>query len=248
MVQYKTEAIVLRSRRYKEADALITLLTSERGKVTAVARSVYKPVSKLRGGVQPYSVNDMLLSEGRSALHTLIQSDCLEALLPIRQSYEALVLGAYWAELLDIFGQEDMADEDLYLIGKAGFYSIAVDPGALTRMVLEIRLISQQGLRPDFQRCCRCGGGLGAGVTISFSSADGGFLCGDCEASGGRFIKVSSSVRGLWQGLENMPLDKTGRIRPSRSQAEELSRVLREWIARHTGKAMKSWELLKGGS
>jgi len=247
MVQYKTEAIVLRSRRYKEADAIITLLTREKGKVTGVAKSVYKPVSKLRGGVQPYSVNEMLLSEGRSSLHTLIQSDCIEMLLPIRQSYEAMALGAYWAELLEIFGQEEMADDELYLLGKAGFFSIAVNPDHLTRLVLEIRLISQQGLRPDFDHCCHCGGSLVSGVAGGFSSSDGGFICRSCESRALEYKRISPSVRGLWQGLENVALDKMSRVKLDARQADDLGQVLHRWIIRQTGRPIKTWELLRGG-
>ena len=110
MVQYKTEAIVLRLRKYREADALVTLLTRERGKVACVAKGIYKPSSKLRGGVQPFSIDEMMLDEGRSSLHTLIQSDCMEMLLPLRQSFEGMTLAAYWAELLENFSQEEMAD------------------------------------------------------------------------------------------------------------------------------------------
>jgi DNA repair protein RecO (recombination protein O) len=247
MVQYKTEAIVLRSRRYREADALVTLLTKEKGKVTGVAKSVYKPTSKLRGGVQPYSVNDMLLSEGRSSLHTLIQSDCVDILLPIRQSYDAMALGAYWAELLEVFGQEEMADDELYLLGKAGFLGIALNPCDLTRLVLEIRLISQQGLRPDFEHCCRCGKPLGTGPATRFSSADGGFLCRSCEPGTGERVGVNPGVRGLWRGLEGLSLDKVSRLRLDPGQADDLGQVLRRWLARHTGKPLKTWGLIKGG-
>ena len=106
MAQYKTEAIILRCRKYKEADGLVTLLTKERGKVSAVAKSIYKPGSKLRGGVQPFSINEIMLNEGRSSLHRLLQSQCLEMFLPLRQSYEAMAYAAYWAELLETFSLE----------------------------------------------------------------------------------------------------------------------------------------------
>ena len=245
MVLYKTEAMVLRSRRYREADALLTLLTREKGKVSVVAKGAYKPASKLRGGVQPYSINEMQISEGRSTLHTLIQSDCVEMLLPIRQSYEAMALGAYWAELLEVFGQEGMADDGLYLLGKAGFLSVAVNPRHLTRLVLEIRLIGQQGLRPDFDRCCACGEPFDGAAVTRFSSAEGGFLCRACPSRAGGHMRVSPGTRGLWRGLEGVALDKMGRVRLDPRQGDDLSEVLRWWISRHTGKPMKTWELLR---
>lgn len=244
MVQYKTEAIVLRLRKYKEADALVTLLTRERGKTTGVAKGVYKPTSKLRGGVQPYSINEMMLDAGRSTLHTVIQSECLEMLLPMRQSYEAMAWGAYWAELLENFGQEELADEELYQLAKAGFLGLAVDAGVLMGRVLEIRLIAQQGLRPDFSACSRCGGTLGKEKAGWFSSGEGGFLCRACGENAGGATRVSPSAASLWQGLENLALDKLRRVTLTGSQMDELGKVLKLWILRHTGKPMKTWPMI----
>ena len=243
-MQYKTEAIVLRLRKYKEADALVTLLTRERGKVSSVAKGIYKPASKLRGGVQPYSINEMMLVAGRSALHTLVQSECLEMLLPLRHSYEALALGAYWAELLENFGQEELADDGLYQLAKAGFLGLAVNAAGLMIRVLEIRLIGQQGLRPDFAHCCSCGRPFGRERPRTFSPGEGGFLCGACAVNARGATKVDPGVPGLWQGLENLALDKLGRVTVTGSQLAELGNVLRLWIAHHAGKPMKTWPTL----
>jgi DNA repair protein RecO (recombination protein O) len=245
MVQYKTEAIVLRLRKYREADALATLLTRERGKVTAVAKGVYKPSSSLRGAVQPYSINEMMLDAGRSTLQTLIQSDCVEMLLPMRQNYEAMAYGAYWAELLENFGQEELADDGLYQLAKAGFIGLAVNAGRLMGMVLEVRLIGQQGLRPDFAYCCHCGKPLGKEKGCFFSGSEGGFLCGPCSKTVPGNVRVSPVVPGLWQGLENLTMDKLDRLSVTNQQMEELGNVLRQWIARHTGRPMKTWPLIK---
>ena len=244
MVQYKTEAIVLRLRKYREADALVTLLTRERGKVSGVAKGVYKPTSTLRGGVQPYSINEMMLDAGRSTLHTLIQSDCVEMLLPLRQNYDAMAFGACWAELLEVFGQEDLADEDLYQLGKTGFLGLAVNAGPLMARVLEIRLIGEQGLRPDFTLCCRCGRPIGNEKVCRFTESEGGFLCGPCSKTASGYTAVSQAVPGLWQGLENLALDKLDRLRVTDQQMEELEKVLKKWIIRHVGRPLKTWSMI----
>ena len=244
MVQYKTESIVLRLRKYREADALATLLTRERGKVTAVAKGIYKPSSTLRGGVQPYSINEMMLDAGRSGLHTLIQSECLEMLLPLRQNYEAIAFSAYWSELLENFGQEELADDELYQLAKAGFLGIALNAGQLMGRVLEVRLIGQQGLRPDFTYCCHCGKPLVKGKLCFFSVGEGGFLCGPCSKGLTGYAKVSPAVPGLWQGLENLAMDKLDRLNVTNQQLDELGRVLKQWIIRHTGRPMKTWPMI----
>jgi DNA repair protein RecO (recombination protein O) len=244
MVQYKTEAIVLRLREYREADSLVTLLTKEKGKVTAVAKGVYKPASSLRGGVQPYSINEMMLDAGRSELHTLLQSQCVEMLLPLRQSYDALTLGAYWAELLENFGQEGMAENELYYLAKAGFLGLAVNAGQMMSRALEVRLIQQQGISPDFEFCCRCGGPLVKDRVHFFSGSEGGFLCGPCAKESPALMPVGPAVIRLWRVLENLGLDKLSRLVATEKQLADLSQVLRQWIMRHTGRPMKTWPMI----
>ncbi|MDR1194422.1 MAG: DNA repair protein RecO [Peptococcaceae bacterium] len=245
MVSYKTEAIVLRLREYREADSLVTLLTRARGKVTAVAKGVYKPASKLRGGAQPYSVNAMMLDQGRSSLHILQQSECLEMMLPLRQSYEGMTLGAYWAELLENFAQEEMAEDSLYFLAKAGFFGLSARADKLMCRALEIRLIQQQGLSPDFHACCRCGRKGTTGGFPAFSAGAGGFLCGDCGGAAADGIRVGAAAAGLWQGLENLALDKLDRLRAGPEQLDELGRLLRRWISQQAGKPMRTCPLLK---
>ncbi|MDD4753342.1 MAG: DNA repair protein RecO, partial [Desulfitobacteriaceae bacterium] len=48
---YSVEALILRARDYGEADKILTLYTREQGKVSAIAKGVRKPKSRLRGGV-----------------------------------------------------------------------------------------------------------------------------------------------------------------------------------------------------
>ncbi len=244
MAQCKTEALVLRCRKYKEADGLLTLLTRERGKVGAVAKGIFKPNSKLRSGAQPFSENEILLNIGRSTLYSLTQSQCLEMYLPLRQSYEAMTYAAYWAELLETFSAEEMADEDLYLLGKAGFYSLCLRADSLVCRALEIRLLRQQGLSPDVERCGACGK-LEPGGWRFFSPAAGGFLCGDCAKEAGQVVRIAPASAALWRGLESMGLDKLGRIKAQDAQLAELGVLTRQWILLQTGRPLKAWPAVK---
>jgi len=66
----KTLAIVLRRTDFGEADRIINLLTPS-GKVSAMARGVRKPKSKLAGGIEFFALNEVVLIEGKSEMRTL---------------------------------------------------------------------------------------------------------------------------------------------------------------------------------
>lgn len=245
MVQYKTEALVLHSRKYKEADGLLTLLTRHRGKVSAVARGIYKPNSKLRGGVQPFSLNAMMLNAGRSTLHSLSQSDCLEMFLPLRSDLDAMAAASYWAELLENFAMEEQEDPELFRLALSGFYGLAACPEPLMIHALEIRLMKLLGFAPSFRVCAGCGRPLEPAVQYSFAAGAGGLVCSHCRCEGQPVIQIGPPVISLWQGLENISLDKVNRIRPQPEMLSRLGKVSQAWILYQLGRPLKSWQVLK---
>ena len=74
MKQYTTKAIVLNRVDYGEADRIITMLTPDQGKISVLARGVRKPKSKLAGGIELFSVNEVTVLAGRGEVHTLISA------------------------------------------------------------------------------------------------------------------------------------------------------------------------------
>ncbi len=61
----RTRAIVLRRTNYGETDRILNLLTPE-GKVAALARGVRKEKSRLAGGIELFSVADVVIRYGRN--------------------------------------------------------------------------------------------------------------------------------------------------------------------------------------
>src|SRR3954447_9807302 len=71
----KTEAIVLRSLRYGEADRILHLYTPGRGRVGAIAKGVRRARSRFGGRREPFSHVALILHEGRSDLLTVTAAD-----------------------------------------------------------------------------------------------------------------------------------------------------------------------------
>src|SRR3984893_16315484 len=68
---YKTEAIVLRSIRYGEADRIVHLYTAARGRLGAIAKGSRRPKSRFGGRLEPFFRLDLVLHEGRGELMTV---------------------------------------------------------------------------------------------------------------------------------------------------------------------------------
>ena len=71
----KTEAVVLRSIRYGEADRILHLYTPDRGRLSAIAKGVRRAKSRFGGRLEPCFRLHMVLHEGRSELLTVTAAE-----------------------------------------------------------------------------------------------------------------------------------------------------------------------------
>jgi DNA repair protein RecO (recombination protein O) len=74
MKQLSSNGIILRRVDYGEADRIITFLTSDYGKIHAIAKGVRKQKSKLAGGIELFSVSEIHFIKGKSDIDTIIST------------------------------------------------------------------------------------------------------------------------------------------------------------------------------
>lgn len=242
MALYRTEAIILRGRKYLEADSLLTVLTKQKGKVSVIAKGVRKPNSRLRGGVQVFTYNDMLLHQGRN-LDIVTQSQCLEAFIELQEDIKSMTAACYWGELLDAFTQEGESDPELFNLALAGFHLLCLSPTILSVKALEVKLLSVLGYRPCLGSCVACGQPLTA--QVSFSVRLGGALCQSCTLVQGSSCDFSHEALNIWQQLLKMDLSKISRLKVSLRGLSLLEKVVDEFILTQLDFPLKSRNLLK---
>ena len=68
---FKTEAVVLRSIRYGEADRIVHLYSATRGRIGAIAKGSRRPKSRFGGRLEPFFRLNLVLYEGRGDLFTV---------------------------------------------------------------------------------------------------------------------------------------------------------------------------------
>ena len=72
---YKTEAVVLRSLRFSEADRILHLYTRDRGRIGAIAKGIRKTKSRFGARLEPLSHVELMLHEGSGELQTVTGVD-----------------------------------------------------------------------------------------------------------------------------------------------------------------------------
>src|SRR5436190_11607970 len=74
---FKSEAIVLRSIRYGEADRILHLYTPDHGRLGAIAKGARRARSRFGARLEPFFHVDAVLHEGRSELLTVTGVDTI---------------------------------------------------------------------------------------------------------------------------------------------------------------------------
>jgi DNA repair protein RecO (recombination protein O) len=178
---YKTEAIVLRSLRFSEADRILHLYTSERGRIGAIAKGIRKTKSRFGARLEPLSHVELLLYEGAGELQTVTGVELLHSHRAAREQPYRLSVGLIGAEaMLRLFGEPE-ANERAFL-AFARFLELLdeteplgtpppVDPLVLS---FQLKLLWVAGYLPHLTTCVECGA---AGDLVAFAPRAGGAVC-----------------------------------------------------------------------
>jgi DNA repair protein RecO (recombination protein O) len=180
----KTEAIVLRSIRYGEADRILHLYTAKRGRVGAIAKGARRPKSRFGGRLEPFFRLDLLLHEGRGELLTVTQASTVDGYPRLRASGSALAAGARACDaVLRLLDSAEPNPPAYNLLCR--YLSLLDDPAEpaadslQTALSFRLKLALAAGFSPELASCTSCGE---AEHLVGFSGAAGGVVCASCEA------------------------------------------------------------------
>ena len=68
------QAVVLKRIDFGEADRIVTMLTAKNGKVSVIAKGTRRPKSKMAGGIELFTVNNITYINGKNELKTLVSA------------------------------------------------------------------------------------------------------------------------------------------------------------------------------
>lgn len=178
---FKTEAVVLRSIRYGEADRVLHLYSVDRGRLGAVAKGVRRVRSRLGGRLEPLSRVNLVLHEGRGELCTVSSADTVHAHAALREHRAALEGATHACDaVLKLFDSAEPNPAGYNLLCNQ-LALLAAEPGAATRaqsLAFRIKLLLAAGFAPELAACASCGEADGL---AGFSPAAGGVVCASCE-------------------------------------------------------------------
>jgi DNA repair protein RecO (recombination protein O) len=195
----RTEAIVLRSIRYGEADRILHLYTLEHGRLSAIAKGARRARSRFGARLEPFLRVRVQLHEGRSDLLTVTGVDTVAAHAGLRERAATLDGAARACDAVArLFETREPHPEVFHLLGNE-LALLASDPAhgrAGNGLAFRLKLLLAAGIVPQLSACTVCGE---TEHLRGFSGAAGGVVCGACEA--GSFPLSEEAYRFLLAAL-----------------------------------------------
>ena len=206
-----TEAVVLRSLRFAEADRILHLYTLDRGRVGAIAKGARKTRSRFGGRLEPLSHVELVLHHGRGELATVTGASLIRPHSAIRDDTHRLAVGLIGAEaVLRLFPEQERNERVFAAVTRFLDVLDEVDGGPARPeldplgLAFQLKLLWLSGYLPHTGSCADCGAD---GPITGFSPRAGGVVCRDCAA--GALAVSPDGLEGI-DALLRRPLDEAG--------------------------------------
>jgi DNA repair protein RecO (recombination protein O) len=241
---YTTEAVVLRSIRFGEADRVLHLYTAERGRIGAVAKGVRKTKSRFGGRLEPLSHVELQLHLGAGELQTITGVQLVRAHDAARSDYYRLSAGLIGAEaMLRLFPEQEQNDRAFTALTR--FLDLldetphAADRPSLDPLALafQLKLLWLSGYLPHLTSCAECSAD---DVTlVGYSPRAGGAVCRGCANAAEALALSGEGIAGIEALLAQPLADAAGLALTERATRDAL-RVITASYEYHGGFRLKT--------
>ncbi|MGO9908623.1 MAG: DNA repair protein RecO [Solirubrobacteraceae bacterium] len=179
----RTEAIVLRSIRYGEADRILHLYTTSYGRLSAIAKGARRARSRFGARLEPFFHIHVILHEGRGELHTVTGVDTVTPHAGLREHAATIDAAARACDAVArLFETPDPHPEVFRLLAnELALLNVDVAHARpATGLAFRLKLLLAAGIVPQLGSCAECGE---SEHLQGFSAAAGGVVCSSCEAA-----------------------------------------------------------------
>jgi DNA repair protein RecO (recombination protein O) len=237
----KSEAIVLKTMKFRESSKILTLYTRQYGKLSVIAKGARDPKSKFGSVLEPmnYVLAVFYRKENRD-LHLLTQCDLMKSFKHLSDDMERMHAAMSIVELVDVVTHAEEQNELLFqtMVGCLEEINGATKNALPVLYLFEMRLSGILGFKPNFHTCFSCGrpmdekatGPRGAELYLN----GGGVLCVYCmhKALGQGTISLGA-LKVLQRLQEIQEIGVATRLNLATQIRNEVAGTLRRFLESH---------------
>lgn len=176
----ETEAVILKTQKYKEVDEIITAFTKKFGKIYLFAHSSKKVKSPLLSGTQLFGYVDMEI-DLREKNSKLFNSKIKKSYYKFSEDLHKYYFASYICELIEKTQRENITDVRLFkkIIEVFDYMEKGDCNLKLLRLDFELFLLKSLGILPILENCVFCNTD-DVNLIRNIEISQGGVICDDC--------------------------------------------------------------------
>ncbi|MCW5798330.1 MAG: DNA repair protein RecO [Nitrospira sp.] len=242
----KTAAIVLHSRKWGDADRIVTCYTLRLGKLRGVARGARRLKSRLGGMIEPFTLCQLdLFEKPGDSLYRISQVALDEPFAKLRSDLALMTAAGRMVNLVSAVMAEGDAEPRVFEMLESGLRTLLESrDAAWTTLLFQIRLLGITGFRPQTEQCATCGQ-VHRSPLPQFSPLAGGMVCDRCASRQPfRCTALSrGSVAFLQQALHIQPA-LLSRLQAAGQVRAEVESVIESYVTVVAGRRLPAVDFL----
>ncbi len=237
-----SRAFLLRSVDHGESDRILTLLTLDMGKMSALARGARKSWRRFGGALEPFSTFEVTVtpSQGRGRLWNLAEAHLLNAHEGLAADLDRIGAASFVLEIVREIVPEHDPQPEIFALLEEVFPMLAEAVGfaiGTITLAVELRVLAMAGMGVSVLQCNACGRAVPEGRKVRFNPARGGVVCTPC---GGGPITLSADAAAAVRKLSTFPLSRAHEVTLGNGVAEEIEGALNGFVDHHLGRPIRS--------
>jgi DNA repair protein RecO (recombination protein O) len=245
MPTYQADAVVLRRLDYGEADRILTLLTREHGKLSAIAKGSRRAKARAANGLDLFTRSTMMLARGHN-LDVVAQAQRRGDVRHISGDLRRTAYACLVAEVADKVLEERHPVDDVFELVVSTIERLNVperSPRAESVWFL-MRILDLLGYQPQLIDCAGCNQPLPESAAW-FSPLLGGMLCRQCGAHDQAGSPVSVNGLKVLRVMAAGDATLYDRLRLSADVLHEVEAALEAQLEYHLDRHLKSLEFIR---
>jgi len=158
MAIQKSEAIILRTRNFRETSLIVNLFTKDSGKINGLIKGIRSEPQRYGGLPLIFSHSFVVFyKRPERDLNLVTQCDAEDQFQPIRKNLEKTNYANYFIELLDAVTQSYDKNEKLFELIVDCLKTLCQNQESRQiARIFEVRLLNLSGFKPRLDACVKC--------------------------------------------------------------------------------------------
>ncbi|MEG1869709.1 MAG: DNA repair protein RecO [Oscillospiraceae bacterium] len=247
-MQITTDAIVLKEYTLDEESRIVTLLTKDRGIVSAYIRGAKRLRSSLTSSTQLFCYSHFVLFKHKNK-YSVNSADVNAEFYEITKELETFTLATYLAQLMTELAPEEENTSEYLRLMLNSLYMLKENKRELLfiKPMFELRLLSMAGYMPDLIACEACGIGSDTDTEMLFLPRQGVLLCSKCAVNNPNEVKfvVSESILSAMRYIIYSPMEKLFNFSLSGEGFKYLNRITETYMLTQISKSFTALEMFR---